>query len=247
MLFFFCLYLYERNLKGIQMKKLLSENMLRFGTKNLTESAKRKLVFESIMQTIKEHGLQSAVRRSLLTEGDAPEKNYFFKEGGFNEQDLKKLGVKFAPTAIDPETGTWEHNGGPLAYQSSTSLAEAQQIIQELIRILGKSGTDDGALLAKALGKITANNYYLLLWKVRYGSSFKSIAKSNYNTITDWISKKGMDIPSEPTSGRVEPFNVVRNWFQDPTVFNAVKRLSKYNYYEGRGYSMDGTPRGSSI
>ena len=47
------------------MKNLLSENMLRFGTKNLTESAKRKLVFESIMQTIKEHGLQSAVKRVL--------------------------------------------------------------------------------------------------------------------------------------------------------------------------------------
>ena len=47
------------------MKNLLSENMLRFGTKNLTESAKRKLVFESIMQTIKEHGLQSAVKRGL--------------------------------------------------------------------------------------------------------------------------------------------------------------------------------------
>jgi len=50
------------------MKNLLSENMLRFGTKNLSESTKTKLVFESIMQTIKEHGLQHAVRRSLLTE-----------------------------------------------------------------------------------------------------------------------------------------------------------------------------------
>jgi hypothetical protein len=50
------------------MKNLLSENMLRFGTKNLSESTKRKLVFESIMQTINEHGLHNAVRRSLLTE-----------------------------------------------------------------------------------------------------------------------------------------------------------------------------------
>jgi len=47
------------------MKNLLSENMLRFGTKNLSESDQRKLVFESIMQTIKEHGLQSAVKRGL--------------------------------------------------------------------------------------------------------------------------------------------------------------------------------------
>ena len=221
------------------MKNLLSENMLRFGTKNLTESAKRKLVFESIMQTIKEHGLQSAVHRSLLTEGDAPEKNYFFKDGGFDEQNLKKLGVKFAPEKYDPETHQHISDGGPLAYQSSTSLAEAQQIIYELIRILGKPRTDGGALLAKALGKITANNYYLLLWKVRYGSSFKSITKSNYKTITDWISTKGMDVPSYKKPGEFEPFSTIRNWFQDPTVFNAVNRLGKYNYEEERGFSRD--------
>jgi hypothetical protein len=50
------------------MKNLLSENMLRFGTKNLSESAQKELIVKSIMQTINEHGLQSAVRRSLLTE-----------------------------------------------------------------------------------------------------------------------------------------------------------------------------------
>ena len=223
------------------MKNLLSENMFRFGTKNLTESAKRKLVFESIMQTINEYGLQSAVHRSLLTEGDAPEKNYFFDHDtvGFDEQSLKKLGVKFAPRKFDPETHEHVHDGGPLAYQSSTSLAEAQQIIQELIRIMGKPRTDGGASLAKALGKITANNYYLLLWKVRSGSSFKSIAKSNYRTITDWISTKGMDVPSYKKDGEFEPFGTVRNWFQDPTVFNAVNRLKKYNYEEQRGFSSD--------
>jgi len=50
------------------MKNLLSENMLRFGTKNLSESMKKSLVVESIMQTINEHGLQNAVYRRLLTE-----------------------------------------------------------------------------------------------------------------------------------------------------------------------------------
>ena len=50
------------------MKNLLSENMLRFGTKNLSESTQKELIVKSIMQTINEHGLQSAVRRSLLTE-----------------------------------------------------------------------------------------------------------------------------------------------------------------------------------
>ena len=44
MLFFFCLYLYERNLKGIlNMKNTLAENMLRFGSKNLTEENRKNL------------------------------------------------------------------------------------------------------------------------------------------------------------------------------------------------------------
>lgn len=47
------------------MKNLLSENMLRFGTKNLSEAAQRELVLKSIMETINEHGLHGAVRRSL--------------------------------------------------------------------------------------------------------------------------------------------------------------------------------------
>ena len=46
-------------------KNLLSENMLRFGTKNLSEGAKRNLVLESVMETIKEHGLHNEVKRRL--------------------------------------------------------------------------------------------------------------------------------------------------------------------------------------
>lgn len=49
------------------MKNLLSENMMRFGTKNLSESQRRKLTFESIMQTIEEYNLQFQVH-SKLTE-----------------------------------------------------------------------------------------------------------------------------------------------------------------------------------
>jgi hypothetical protein len=47
------------------MKNLLSENMMRFGTKNLTEAAKKELVLKSIMETIDQHGLRKAVRRAL--------------------------------------------------------------------------------------------------------------------------------------------------------------------------------------
>ena len=47
------------------MKNLLSENMMRFGTKNLTEAAKKELVLKSIMETINQHGLQKEVRNAL--------------------------------------------------------------------------------------------------------------------------------------------------------------------------------------
>ena len=63
------------------MKSLLSENMLRFGTKNLSESSKRALTLESIMQTIHENGLASAVK-SRLDEAFAA--NYWFTKS----QDL---------------------------------------------------------------------------------------------------------------------------------------------------------------
>jgi hypothetical protein len=47
------------------MKNLLSENMMRFGTKNLSEAAKKELVLKSIMETIDQHGLQKEVRAAL--------------------------------------------------------------------------------------------------------------------------------------------------------------------------------------
>lgn len=69
-MFFLDAYIYikKSNQKGIKQmsKNLLSENMLRFGTKNLSEGAKRNLVLESVMQTIKEHGLYNEVKRRLM-------------------------------------------------------------------------------------------------------------------------------------------------------------------------------------
>jgi len=53
------------------MKNLLSENMMRFGTKNLSEAAQKELVLKSIMETIDQHGLQKEVRNAL-TEAMAP-------------------------------------------------------------------------------------------------------------------------------------------------------------------------------
>lgn len=57
------------------MKNLLSENMLRFGTKNLSEAAQRELTLKSIMETIDAHGLRNEVRRRL-TETSTPDPKY---------------------------------------------------------------------------------------------------------------------------------------------------------------------------
>ena len=47
------------------MKNILAENMLRFGTKNISGCAKRELVVKSIMETINQHGVGNDIRRKL--------------------------------------------------------------------------------------------------------------------------------------------------------------------------------------
>jgi hypothetical protein len=49
-------------------KNLLSENMIRFGTKNLSERQERELVVKAIMETINQHGLHGEVRSRLIAE-----------------------------------------------------------------------------------------------------------------------------------------------------------------------------------
>jgi len=51
------------------MKNTLAENMMRFGTKNLSESAQKELIVKSIMETINQYGLHGAVKQRL-TEAD---------------------------------------------------------------------------------------------------------------------------------------------------------------------------------
>jgi hypothetical protein len=48
------------------MKSLLSENMLRFGTKNLSATQQKELIVKSIMETIDQHGLRKAIYNRLV-------------------------------------------------------------------------------------------------------------------------------------------------------------------------------------
>ena len=52
------------------MKNLLSENMMRFGTKNLSEATQKELTLKSILETIDQHGLQQEVREALAEQVD---------------------------------------------------------------------------------------------------------------------------------------------------------------------------------
>lgn len=81
------------------MKNILSENMQRFGTKNLTEAAKKKLMFKSIMETIDQHGLHKAVKTALTEQAmstiasanDGYLNQYFKPEVTFGIKDDNKF------------------------------------------------------------------------------------------------------------------------------------------------------------
>jgi hypothetical protein len=221
------------------MKNLLSENMLRFGTKNLSEAAQRELVLKSVMQTINEHGLHNAVR-SRLTEADAPnDKKYAFKDD-YIFSNAYDLGIKRGTDADGDQTG-------PLVYQSNTSVSEASAILGELFQVLGKSKASDSTAIINVLKKINKNNYYAILWKVRYGTSFKNgnSFKSNFNSLYDYLSNF-IDKPAGAANNAKDstvgsPLPSIYNLFQDGTIFNWIKgsMLPKYN--------IDETPEGPTL
>ena len=51
-------------------KNLLSENMLRFGVKNLSEQQQKELIVKSIMETINQNGLHTEIRKRLSEQYD---------------------------------------------------------------------------------------------------------------------------------------------------------------------------------
>ena len=84
----------------------------------------------------------------------------------------------------------------------------------------------------------------LNLLLVRYGSSFKANNrfKSNFSTLTDYISKIGVDIPSgQGTGATMGPIGLIRNIFIDDTLYNWINSsmLQKYNAYEQIGANPD--------
>lgn len=128
------------------MKNTLAENMLRFGTKNLSDSAKRKLVFESIMQTINEHGLQSDVRRSLLTES-------FKSADGITYQSNFKDQASFDKYVTFVQPASTKFNLANVARASNKDFGklgvQGQTIIENIFRARAINGTPVGVNSAK--------------------------------------------------------------------------------------------------
>lgn len=93
---------------------MLSENMMRFGTKNLGPEQKRRLTLESVMQTINEHGLHGEVRRrlseqatgvvSMITPGAAPvmqkkgnQQNFLYVHDAVDTGSTKRIHGMISP------------------------------------------------------------------------------------------------------------------------------------------------------
>jgi hypothetical protein len=154
------------------MKNLLSENMMRFGTKNLNEAAKKDLVVKSIMETIEQHGLHLEVRKALQEAND-PKPN---------------AEIKFTTNKISFKQGP---NFEPLVVQSPKSLGDAARILGTMMKLIG-SGKGEGDEMINIVKQISSDNYPAILWKVRYSDRFRAATKSRgFETVTDWLKSTG--------------------------------------------------------
>jgi len=231
-MFFYYYYIYikESNHKGKNMKNILSENLLRFGVKNLSESQRRALTLKTILETIDAHGLRKEVRNAL-TEADSPNVPNTVLDitpSGANMGDVYKIGEDA------------KGNSGPLVMQSPTSLKEASTILGQIMKLVG-SGQAESPQMINTIKQITANNYPMILWKVRYGSTFKSNTGSNYNIVCDWLAKSvdkaspsaGGSSAAGEYSGGKGPIGAISDFFRGTKTAEAIEsHLMKFNGQE---------------
>jgi hypothetical protein len=189
MLFFFCLYLYERNLKGIlNMKNTLSENMMRFGTKNLSESAQKALIVKSIMQTINEHGLNNVIRKKLTEQ--APDPKYLGYAQKIAGQLMKALGP-----INDDETA-------------------ALNALRSIKTFGGKPVYDNLLQIVKTSPKIKAqfgSNFDLVIDMIASGGISGTARDSDGYTLNNPLAKLGMGLSDEEYFPKMKAILAVYN------------------------------------
>jgi len=193
------------------MKNLLSENMLRFGTKNLSDSDQRKLVFESIMQTIDEYGLHGAVRRNLSEQAPVKaDKNFYgYAQKVYNEID-KGLGGKMLGMADDED-----------------------RVLAAVKSIDTIAGKENGAQVYANLLQLVKKSPVL---KAKYGRNYNLVATFiSYNGIAVSTGKAA----GRSTPTRTNPMFGPKGGDQanDPYIRQMKAILGKYNSTESDDYS----------
>jgi hypothetical protein len=132
----------------MKMKNLLSENMLRFGTKNLSESQQKELTLKSIMKTIEENGLTESVKSLLMERINVSIPNYIYlPKGNYVSKDtiLGKLSINITQPGVklnakgpkvsvmwgnwnDNSRGAFELSGISIARPGEQMLTQGEQI-----------------------------------------------------------------------------------------------------------------------
>jgi hypothetical protein len=145
------------------MKNLLSENMMRFGTKNLSEAAQKELVVKSIMETIEQHGLSNVIRKKL------------------SEQNLKvPAGAKV--NVDSPSKG----QVAMLVPTDSKTQGMASKIIGGIMKATG--GIDDNKTVQRLVYSINSPGlYYACLYIVAHSPVVKGNYGFNFSTVCNML------------------------------------------------------------
>jgi hypothetical protein len=105
-----------------KLNTLLSENMLRFGTKNLSGAQQKQLIVKSIMETIKQNGLSYEIRKQLIEQNLLTEATL---------KDLDSAGMasaqKFFAAAIDKSINGPQFATANLMYRTDIQNIQADE------------------------------------------------------------------------------------------------------------------------
>jgi len=191
------------------MKNLLSENMLRFGTKNLTPKQQRELVAKSIMETIEQHGLANVIKQKLNEQSADPAE---LKASGMSGYDIKRVGI------IDKQLGIGQKDQGI-----------AMKIVGLLLKAMGgftmSSGVTDEQGILKAIYMIKNKAIYdAVLREVQTGAAVKKEYGKNFPTIGSLIS-------TDLTAPSAGSFRAALTNDED-TVYAIERHLKQFNKNE---------------
>ena len=207
------------------MKNLLSENMLRFGTKNLTPNQQRELVAKSIMETINQHGLANVIKKKLTEQSLSPAE---LKASGMDGGTMKQIG------AVDKQLGTSQKNTGV-----------AQKIAGQLMSALSGADSEEEVLTAlQMIPKYGGQKIYdSLIWVLKNNKNIKSKFGKNYNLVSSMISDNGISFTgADGKSGgnatpTTNPFSKLKMGLTDQEWIPKYKEiLDKYSSMEDDWY-----------